>query len=191
MGEDFELWQAWRSGDAQAGTVLVERHLLTVYRFFATKVPDEADDLSQATFSACIEGAAVYRGDASFRSFVLGVARKLLLRHLEGRGLVMGGRAVSEVSIADLVPSPSSVAAQAERREILIEALRRIPLEFQMVLELHYWEGLGTAEVAAALDVPVGTVKSRLSRARARLRDALADDAADALEAQLRGTRDG
>lgn len=189
MVQDIELWQAWREGDAQSGAALVERHFLAVYRFFSTKLPDDADDLSQATFAACIEGKATYRGEGSFRAFVLGVARKQLLRHLEGRGLLMQGRAVSEVSMADLVPSPSSVAARAERRELLVDALRRIPLEFQMVLELHYWEDLGTREISAVLDVPVGTVKSRLARARGHLRDALADDAAQALEDQLRGAR--
>lgn len=146
---------------------------MAVYRFFSTKLPDEADDLSQATFAACVEGRASFRGDASFRSFVLGVARKQLLRHLEGRGLLMGGRAVSEVSIADLVPSPSSAVAHAERRALLIDAMRTIPLDFQMVLELHYWEGLPTQAVAEVLEVAQGTVKSRLSRAREQLKSAL------------------
>ncbi|MEM6291243.1 MAG: sigma-70 family RNA polymerase sigma factor [Myxococcota bacterium] len=172
MGE-LEAWTAWRNGDGAAGQALVEQHFLAVYRFFSTKLPDEADDLSQATFAACVEGRASFRGDASFRSFVLGVARKQLLRHLEGRGLLMGGRAVSEVSIADLVPSPSSAVAHAERRALLIDAMRTIPLDFQMVLELHYWEGLPTQAVAEVLEVAQGTVKSRLSRAREQLKSAL------------------
>lgn len=173
VSSEFETWQAWRAGDAASGTALVEEHFSAVYRFFTTKVPDDADDLCQATFSTCVEARTVFRGESSFRSFVLGIARKVLLRHLEGRGALMGGRAVSEVSIADLMPSPSSVAARVERRELLLEAMRSIPLEFQMVLELFYWEDLDTREVAEVLEVPQGTVKSRLSRARDHLRDAL------------------
>lgn len=174
MLSDFELWERWREGDTVAGTSLVERHFLAAYRFFTTKLPDAADDLAQATFAACIESHNTFRAEASFRSFVLGIARKMLLRHLEGRGQVMNGRAVSEVSLADMVPSPSSVAAHAERRELLIEAMRTIPLQFQLVLELHYWEELDTAAIAEVLEVPQGTVKSRLSRARGHLKEALA-----------------
>lgn len=182
---DAELWEAWRAGDDAAGAALVERHFLAVYRFFSTKIPDSADDLSQATFTACIEGSAAFRGESGFRAFVLGVARKLLLRHLEGRGAVMRGRAVSEISVADLVPSPSSMAAHAEHRELLIAAMRGIPLEFQMVLELHYWEEMGTQAIADVLEIPVGTVKSRLARARGHLRDALAGTGATASDATV------
>lgn len=195
MPTEVEAWTAWREGDAAAGTELLEHHFLAVYRFFSTKLPDDADDLSQATFAACVEGKATFRGESTFRAFVLGIARKLLLRHLEGRTAVMKGRAVSEVSMADLVPSPSSIAAHAERRELLIDAMRTIPLEFQMVLELHYWEELGTTAIAEVLEVPVGTVKSRLARARGHLRDALGrrvpQGAQGTLEEELRGARGG
>ncbi|MGH1342885.1 MAG: RNA polymerase sigma factor [Nannocystales bacterium] len=173
MGTDFELWRAWRDGDQASGGTLVERHFASVYRFFATKVPDAADDLTQATFTACVETAERFRAESSFRSFLLGIARLQLLRFFEGRGQLMGGRAVSEVSMVDLMPSPFSAAACSEHRAMLIVAMRKLPLDLQIVLELHYWEDLETQEVADVLGVPLGTAKSRLSRARAQLRDVL------------------
>lgn len=175
MSDDYELWRAWVSGDEAAGATLVSRHFLSVYRFFASKLPDQADDLTQSTFEACIHIRATFRAESNFRAFVLGIARKQLLRHLEGRGQLMGGRATSEISIADLDPSPSTAMAQAQAHERLLAAMRSIPIDFQIVLELHYWQDLQTEEVAEILGIPTGTVKSRLSRARERLRDRLAD----------------
>ncbi len=182
---DYDLWQAWVAGDDTAGAGLVERHFVAVYRFFGSKLPDHADDLSQSTFTACVEAKESFRAEGNFRAFVLGIARKQLLRFLEGRGQLVGGRAVSEVSMADLEPSPSTAAAQAQHRDLLLQTMRSIPLEFQIVLELHYWEDMGTQEMAEVLEVPVGTIKSRLSRARTRLRDALEHHEGDASIASL------
>lgn len=170
MVEDYDLWQAWVGGDQPAGAQLVERHFLAVYRFFAAKLPDEADDLTQSTFVACVEGRATFRADGHFRSFILGIARKQLLRSLEGRTQILRGRAVSEVSIADLAPSPSTEAAHAQQRDVLLATMRSIPLDLQIVLELHYWEDMPTQQIASVLEVAPGTVKSRLSRAREQLR---------------------
>lgn len=85
----------------------------------------------------------------------------------------MGGRAVSEISLVDLMPSPFSAAASSEQRAVLIDAMRKLPLDLQIVLELHYWENLETREVSEVLGVPLGTAKSRLSRARTRLGELL------------------
>jgi RNA polymerase sigma-70 factor (ECF subfamily) len=65
------------------------------------------------------------------------------------------------------------VAFRHERR-LLLDSLRRIPLEQQLVLELHYWEGLSVAEIAEVVGVGSSGVKSRLSRARAALRERIA-----------------
>lgn len=169
MRQDYDLWRAWVDGDAVAGEELVQRHFLAVYRFFAAKLPDHADDLTQSTFVACIEGKASFRAEGHFRAFILGIARLQLLRFLEGRGRLVKGQATSEVSIEDLEPSPSTAAAQAQRRDLLLTAMRSIPLDFQMVLELHYWEDMTTGDIAEVLAIAPGTVKSRLSRARGLL----------------------
>jgi DNA-directed RNA polymerase specialized sigma24 family protein len=67
----------------------------------------------------------------------------------------------------------------AEEKKLLLKALRRIPLELQIALELHYWEGMTTLEIAEVLEVPRGTVKSRIRRAREALEDALSRLARD------------
>jgi RNA polymerase sigma-70 factor (ECF subfamily) len=82
------------------------------------------------------------------------------------------------VSLADLGTSPSAVVARRNDRALLLDALRRIPVQLQIALELHYWEDMSTAEIAAALEIPHGTAKSTLRRAREHLRRALEDDVA-------------
>ncbi len=69
-----------------------------------------------------------------------------------------------------MVDSPSQLAAVRSEQELVAEAMRNIPVELQITLELFYWEELKVAETAAATDVAVGTVKSRLSRGRAMLK---------------------
>ncbi len=69
----------------------------------------------------------------------------------------------------DLGTSPSQLVARHKEHTLLLAALRRIPLELQITVELHYWEELTTSELSQVMDIPHGTVKSRLRRAREAL----------------------
>jgi RNA polymerase sigma factor (sigma-70 family) len=171
---DEELFRAWQTGDRRAGEALFERHYDALDRFFINKVGDRAGDLVQRTFVACIEAAARFRGDSSFRTFMFAIARNQLLQHLRDHGRERDRLDPAITSICDLDPSPSLVAARREQERLLLAALRRLPLDEQIALELHYWEQLSATEIAAVLEIPVGTAKSRLRRARDRLEAALA-----------------
>ena len=70
--------------------------------------------------------------------------------------------------------SPSSAVGRRKEQQLLLMALRQIPMELQIVLELHYWENLSTRELADVMEIPQGTVKSRLRRAREALEKAMA-----------------
>lgn len=173
--DDATLLDAWREGDRSAGELLVERHFAVVHGFLRDKVDADAiDDLVQRTFVACVEHQQKFRGEGSFRAWLLGIARNQLLMHYRSKDASRRARdRIEALSVDEIVTSPSRVVAHKEEQAILLRALRRIPLEAQLVLELFYWEGLDHAEVAQVLEVAVGTVKSRLSRARERLIDAL------------------
>jgi RNA polymerase sigma factor (sigma-70 family) len=172
---DAELLDDWRAGDAAAGRELFHRHGAAVQRFFRSKLGPDREDLIQRTFLACLESRDRVRDGSSFRTFLLGVARHKLYDHLE-RMQGPAGRFDPLVSTAmDLAAaSPSAVIAREERRDAVLDAMQRLPIELQLVLELHYWEELETAEIALVLDIPRGTVKTRLMRARERLRELLA-----------------
>lgn len=179
---DADLLASWAGGDDRAGDRLVDRHFSRVYRFFRSKVGEAARDLTQRTFLACVESRDTFRGDASFRSFLLGIARKQLLMYFRDRGRKRD-LAPADVSVAQLQgddPSPSGLLQRAQTEELLLVALRRISIDHQIAIELHYWEGMSTAEVGAVLGVATGTVHSRLSRARERLREELESISADA-----------
>ncbi len=167
---DEELLTAWRAGERAAGEALFERYYEPVARFFLNKTDAEAE-LIQQTFLACVEGAAKFRGEGSFRSFLFAIAYRQLCRHYRDR---RGERVdLAEVSVAAMDPSPSRVLIEGEELKLLLAGLRRIPVDCQVALELLYWERLTTVEMAAVLEIPEGTVKSRLRRGRALLREAI------------------
>jgi RNA polymerase sigma-70 factor (ECF subfamily) len=168
--DDERLLRAWRDGDQDAGNALVDRHFSTVYRFFRSKVDDDVEDLTQRTFLASLEGLERLRRDRDFRAYLLGIARRLLLRRFRDQAIRGRYEDPMMVSAAELGGSPSQEIAAADERRLLLLGLRRIPLDLQICLELHYWEGMAVADIAEVLSVPPGTVKSRLHRAREQLR---------------------
>jgi RNA polymerase sigma-70 factor (ECF subfamily) len=169
-GADLELLDAWRTGDDAAGEALFDRHFEAVYRFFCNKVGRDVDDLVQQTFVGCIEARERFRGDSSFRTFLFAVARKQILRYREGRFGGQAGPEFEESRVADLDASPTQLVVDHEEQALLLRALRRLPLDLQIAIELFYWEDLRSADLAVVLDIPHGTVRSRLRRAREMLR---------------------
>jgi len=170
---DAELLQAWRGGDNNAGNELVRRHFMSVYRFFANKVNEDLDDLIQRTFLACVEGRDRVREDSSLRAYILGIARNQLLMHVRRRHRMERPFAPDEMTVAEMTGSPSRVMAERDEEKLLLAALREIPLDLQTIVELYYWEELSVAQMAEILEIPAGTVKSRLYRARDALRTQL------------------
>ena len=172
MTSDAELFERWSAGDEAAGEELFRRYFEAVARFFRNKATDDWPELVQKTFLACVEARASFRGDGSFRSFLFGIAYHQLLRCYRDRG---NDRIdLTERSAHDLDPTASACVAKREEERLLLAALRRIPLELQVVLELHYWEEMSTTACAEVLGLPVGTVKTRLRRARELLERELA-----------------
>jgi RNA polymerase sigma factor (sigma-70 family) len=170
---DAELLAGWAAGCRDSANVLVERHLDAVHRFFRNKVnPVHVEDLVQQTFLAGLEGHASYRHEAHFKYFLLGIARNQLYSFFRRahRDFDLDFRVAS---VRDLGTSPTGVLAKHAQANALLEALRSLPLEHQITLELSYWEGLSGAELAGVLGVPLNTGYARLHRAKAALRAAL------------------
>ena len=168
--EDEQLLRAWRDGDDAAGNALVERHFSTVYRFFRSKVDTDVEDLTQRTFMLSLEGLDRLRRDRDFRAYLLGIARRLLLRRFRDKAIRRRNEDPMVMCAEELSDTPSRAVAARDERKLLAQGLRKIPLDLQICLELHYWEELSVADIAAVLDVPEGTIKSRLHRAREQLR---------------------
>ncbi len=185
--DDAALIEAWRGGDVRAADTLLRRYFDLLWRFFRNKVDDAAEEMIQRTMTALLKTPEQFRGEASFRTYLFRVARSELFRFYRERQRAQERFDFDDVSVADMGASPSSVAARREHERALLIALRRIPLEFQILLEWHYWEDMKMTEIAAALDIPLGTAKSRLRRARERLQDTLREtiDSRDQLQSTL------
>lgn len=168
---DVELLRAWADGDAAAGNTLFRRHFDVLFRFFSTKIDGAADDLVQETFLACLRGSSRFEARASFRTYMLRIARNRLCEYYRGKQRAFSPQ---EHSVIDGGASPSTMLSAKEREGRLLAALRQLPLDFQLTLELFYWEGMKTHEIAEVLEVSPHTARSRLARAREKLRDALA-----------------
>jgi RNA polymerase sigma-70 factor (ECF subfamily) len=168
--DDAELFDRWVAGDRVAGSQLIRRHFDTVYKFFRNKVSSDAEDLIQRTFLACTEARDRYRRDSSFRAFLFGLARIELLNHFRRQGKPGVRVDGSVTTVHDLGTSPSALVVRHQEQQILLAALRRIPVDLQIVLELSYWERLSSGELGLVLDIPAPTVRSRLRRAKELLR---------------------
>ncbi|MBL4688600.1 MAG: sigma-70 family RNA polymerase sigma factor [Nannocystaceae bacterium] len=172
---DFELLQAWRGGEEAAGRKLFARYFDSIYRFFRNKVDDAAEDLTQQTFMGLVQGRDRFRGESSFRTYLFMIARKRLYSYLRKAQRGTDPLDGEQHSVADLgLLSPSKVVANRQEQRLLLRALRTLPIEMQVALELFYWEELTVTEIGEVLETPVGTVKSRLQRARTRLDTAIA-----------------
>lgn len=180
MPTDEELLDAWRAGDKAAGERLFDRYFRALRRFFANKAPEGIDDLMQSVFLGLLEAPDRYRGDGSFRSYVFGVAYNVLRNHYRARDRAAARLDFGVTSIYDLAAGPSVILVEREQASLLLQALRRIPVDHQVLLELYFWEPLSAPEIASVLDIPVGTVRTRIRRAKTLLETELGNLIADA-----------
>ncbi len=172
MPTDAELLRAWKGGDRAAGKALFERTFGGLRRFFRGKASDtaEVDDLIQRTLLAVVERSDQLEDDQRFRAYLFTVARHELFAFYRRRGRQTEAFDSQVLSAQQLVPSPTGLLAQRADERALLAALRRIPLDLQIALELYYWEGMRTAEVGEVLGVGPSTTTTRLARARELLR---------------------
>lgn len=173
---DEQLLRGWHEGDKQHGSALFHRHFSSVQRFFRNKiVADDIEDLVQQTFLGCLESIARFRGDASFRTYLFAIAKRRLYSYLRARDRSQKRTDpdLSVASIHDLGMTPSSAVAAAREHMVMLQAMQRLSVERQTLLELFYWEDLPGSEIAEILDIDPTTVRTRLFRARAELKEIL------------------
>jgi len=179
VATDLELLEAWRKGDRDSGSELFERHFDSICRFFANKTDRDVDDLVQRTFAACVEGKERFRGQSSFRTYLFGVAHNVLRSTLRKRRRDNDRFDLGVSSVHDLGLSPTVLVAKRKEQTLTLQALRRIPVEHQVVLELYYWEEMTAKDLGEVLGIPEGTVRGRIRRAKQLLEEqlnALAED---------------
>lgn len=183
--DDQALLQAWQRGDRDAGGKLIDRYLASLLRFFRnkTRTTEQAEDLTQRTLRGAAEGVLRFRRDCSVRTWIFAIARNVLRQWAEEVTRQRGRSApLTEISVADLGMGPATAVARGREQRLMLEALRQLPIEAQLVLELFYWEQLTAREIGQVLDCPEGTARSRLRSAKQLLRGSLEGLARDATE---------
>ncbi len=171
---------------------MFDRHFSTLRRFFINKActQSEVEELIQRTLTAAIESVDRFRGDAAFKTWLLAIARNVLREWI--REVVREGVDEAEfdqICSEQLGPGISSKLDVQREQQILLTALRRIPIESQLLLELFYWEELTAGELAEVLAVPEGTIRTRLRKAKLALRGTI--DALARTKDELESTRSG
>ena len=156
---------------------LFDRHWQAVHRYCVSRAGSDGEGLAADTFRLAFDRRAVYDAEcADARPWLLGLATNLIRNHLRERS-----RGVRAVGRLDPSPTADHADAAIDRAEAallgpaLTQALAGIPSADRDALLLLAWNGLSYHEVAKALDIPVGTVRSRISRARLRLRTRLSE----------------
>ena len=191
MDPDLELLDRWCAGNQAAGNALFKRYFEDIYRFFENKVSGDIDEPVQETFLACVRRRDEFRRQSSFRTFIFAIARYELYAYWRRRSRGDQPIDFTEISLADLATTPISQLAREEDRERLVRALRSLPLEQQLFLELHYWENLDSAQLAEVFDIAPTTARTRLFRARQALRERLeAADSPSALQSMSNANLD-
>jgi RNA polymerase sigma-70 factor (ECF subfamily) len=174
---DEGLVRRFQEGSADAFEVLVQRHGTRVYNlcFRILGDPEEAADASQDTFLAALRKLNTFRGDSAFTTWLHRVTVNACydsLRRKRRRPLLQIVRDEDDGRPEPSLPAPDH-ADQVVFAVDVGRALREVPEEFRVVLVLADVQDLPYDEIARVLDIPLGTVKSRVFRGRAALGRAL------------------
>jgi RNA polymerase sigma factor (sigma-70 family) len=172
---DAELWRRAAAGEAAAFGVLFERHARTVYNYCFRRTANfaEAEDLTSVVFlEAWRRREAVVLANESALPWLLGVATNVVRNRRRSQWRHRAALArIPRENAPDLAEEANGRVDDERRMWAVLRAVARLPRREQDVLALCAWAELSYEEAAAALGIPVGTVRSRLSRARARIRE--------------------
>ncbi|MFH1370230.1 MAG: sigma-70 family RNA polymerase sigma factor [Planctomycetota bacterium] len=187
--EDEVLIQRWRLGDAGAFDRLVGKYQGRIYNLILKICtnPDTAAELTQDTFVKIIENIDGFESRSSFYTWAFRIAVNLTLNYRKRKATVgfssldapvaaadeLGRCTLATVLLDDKTPTPADIAENRELCDLVQNSLGKLDEEHRTIIVLRDIEGMDYAQIADVLAVELGTVKSRLSRARSALRQIL------------------
>ena len=168
--DEAALTERFRHGDRSAFAELVRRHQRTAFAVVWRYVRNDEDakDIAQAAFVRAWQNADTFRGDASFRTWVLRIAGNLALNHVRDRGRWRADEL--DENTVDGLPTASESLGQAQTSELLRQAVETLPPKQRLVVELRVQEGLSFREVADATATSEDSAKANFHHALKRLR---------------------
>jgi len=169
---DRELVHAARQGEVLAFDNLFYRYRDGIYRLglAITKDPSAAEEIVVDTFARAHRAIERLEPDDSLRPWLYRVAVNLSYNRRPRKGVTFSSLDAGTEDIAAEGESPSEAAERTERRRVVLECVDTLGPKHKLVVVLHYLNGLNLSEIAEIVEVPVGTVKSRLHYALRKLR---------------------
>lgn len=176
-----ELIAAVLAGDADSFEPLVIEHQKKIYNLALrmTGDPDDAFDVTQDAFVRAYSSLKDFRGESAFGSWLYRLASNLCLDFLRSKkrhAVLSLSEEDGELDISDLRFSPESELERAELRDAVSRGLERLPAAARQIIVMRDVSGLSYAEIAEILGLELGTVKSRIARAREKLIGILSED---------------
>lgn len=170
---DIDLMRILREGDERALAALVRRYQDALFRFFRSMgLGDDSEDATQETFLRVYRYRDRYEPRAAFRTFIYLLARQVCcdaFRKLQRRQQMMETVRLD----ADGAGEAGAESARSDRATLAEAALRELPEAMRLVVVMSVYQGLRYEEIAEALGIPEGTVKSRMFHAMARLKESM------------------
>jgi RNA polymerase sigma-70 factor, ECF subfamily len=182
--DEHKLIERCKAGDRSAYDTLIRAYEKRVYNLAYRLCGhyDEANDISVDAFLRVYQALKLFRGDANFSTWLFRIVTNVYLdrrkrsrnkQHLSLEEYIELEENSVARQIEDTAPTPSVVAEQRERQDLLQQAIQALPDYQRAMIVLYHTEGLAYDEIASVLNLPIGTVKSRLNRARLTLREKL------------------
>ena len=172
--DDLDLIRRMQAGDDDAVRDLYAQYgqRLYAYALRLTDDPATAEDVTQNTLVTAWRTAHTFRAEGRLIAWLLGIVHHTAMKAIRNRTNYLGD--VAEETIREEQPSPEEQAQVKDERRWVRQGMQSLSPEHRAVLELVFYQELSLNEVAQVLNIPVGTVKSRLSYARTHLRGVLA-----------------
>jgi RNA polymerase sigma-70 factor (ECF subfamily) len=180
-GTDAELVRRARLGEAAALDELIRRHSKPVYNlaYRLSGNHDDASDIMQEAFLRVHHALPNFRGEANFTTWLYRIVYNVFLDERKKQRVRAHTSLEEDVEledssvarqIQDPSPGPDFIVLRSERAELVQQAVLALPRNQRIMLGLYHFQGRSYEEIAAIMDLPIGTVKSRLNRARLALK---------------------
>jgi RNA polymerase sigma-70 factor (ECF subfamily) len=183
-GEDADLVRRCLSGDQRACRDLVRRYERPVYSVLMRVVrrAEDAEDLVQETFVKVFQALDRYDTERPFSAWIFTIASRLAIDHLRRRRVKTVSLEVSEPGSTEDPPDvednglkPDEITSNAEEESNAARLIDSLPEHYRIVVVLRHQQDLSYEEIAEALNLPLGTVKARIHRARALLKQRISE----------------
>jgi RNA polymerase sigma-70 factor (ECF subfamily) len=170
-----ELVERCRSGDERAFQELVDRYKDLVFALIARTIQERsrAEDLAQDVFLRVHRGLPYFRGEARLSTWIYRIVANVCFQE---RGHPSGGVSLNDERARAETTAPDRQFGDFELRDRLEKAIARLPANYRLLIAAHYLRGVQYEGLAEALQLPLGTVKAQLYRAKQQLRRMLETD---------------